>query len=112
MALDSQANLSQTFPLVSNFFVRKIHFLFIMEAFIAAIPKLELHVHLEGTLQPDLMFQLAQENQIELPFSSIQEVLEAYSKLTDLKSFLELYYQGMKVLRKEEDFYRLTMAYL
>ena len=79
--------------------------------FIQAMPKVELHLHLEGSLEPELMFALAKRNQIEIPFKTIEEVKEAYN-FTDLQSFLDIYYQGMNVLQTEQDFYDLTMAYM
>ena len=75
------------------------------------MPKVELHLHIEGTLEPELMFALAQRNQIDLPYQSVQEVREAYH-FTDLQSFLDIYYQGAKVLVQEQDFYDLMWAYL
>ena len=82
-----------------------------MEKFIQDLPKAELHLHIEGTLEPELMFELAQRNNIELPFESVSEVKEAYN-FKDLQSFLDIYYQGSEVLQKEQDFYDLTWAYL
>lgn len=82
-----------------------------MKNFIASLPKAELHLHIEGTLEPELMFALAQRNHIELPFASVSEVREAY-QFTDLQSFLDIYYQGAQVLITEQDFYDLTWAYM
>ncbi len=79
--------------------------------FIQNLPKAELHLHIEGTLEPELMFELARRNNIDLPFSSVAEVREAY-KFEDLPSFLNIYYQGSQVLQTEKDFYDLTTAYL
>lgn len=79
--------------------------------FIHQLPKVELHLHIEGTLEPEMMFQLAQRNQIDLPFASPQEVKAAY-EFTNLQSFLDIYYQGANVLIEEQDFYDLTWAYL
>ena len=79
--------------------------------FIRKLPKTELHVHIEGTLEPELMFELARRNGVELPFGSVEEVRAAYS-FENLQSFLDIYYQGMSVLLREEDFCDLTMAYL
>ena len=79
--------------------------------FIHQLPKVELHLHIEGTLEPEMMFQLAQRNQIDLPFASPQEVKAAYD-FTNLQSFLDIYYQGANVLIEEQDFYDLTWAYL
>ena len=78
--------------------------------FIKKTPKAELHVHIEGTLEPDLLFQLAQRNNIEIPFANINEVKNAYN-FNNLESFLSIYYQGSKVLIKEQDFFDLTWAY-
>jgi adenine deaminase len=78
---------------------------------IQEIPKTELHLHIEGTLEPELMFSLAQRNQIKLPFSSLKETKEAYN-FSNLQSFLDVYYQGANVLINEEDFFDLTFAYL
>lgn len=82
-----------------------------IRALIRAIPKAELHLHIEGTLEPELMFQLASENRIALPFASVDDVRKAYD-FTDLQSFLDIYYAGTRVLIAEADFYRLTWAYL
>jgi len=79
--------------------------------FIHQLPKVELHLHIEGTLEPEMMFQLAQRNQIDLPFATPQEVKAAY-EFTNLQSFLDIYYQGANVLIEEQDFYDLTWAYL
>lgn len=75
------------------------------------LPKAELHLHIEGTLEPELMFKLAQKNNINLPFSSVEEARKAY-QFTNLQSFLNIYYQGANVLQTEQDFYDLTYAYL
>ncbi len=75
------------------------------------LPKLELHLHLEGSLEPELMFALAKRNQINLPFTSIEAVREAY-EFNNLQDFLDIYYQGANVLLHEDDFYDLTWAYL
>ncbi|MFA3793177.1 adenosine deaminase [Aliiglaciecola sp. SL4] len=82
-----------------------------MQAFINNMPKAELHVHLEGTLEPELSFALAKKNNIPLPYKTPEALIDAYD-FTDLPSFLEIYYAGMNVLVKESDFYDLTMAYL
>ncbi len=74
------------------------------------LPKAELHLHIEGTLEPELMFALAQRNKIKLRFSSPAEVRKAY-EFTDLQSFLDIYYEGAGVLRTAEDFHDLAMAY-
>ena len=75
------------------------------------VPKAELHLHIEGTLEPELMFELAARNQIELPYADVDAVRRAYV-FDDLQSFLDLYYAGCDVLRTEQDFYDLTHAYL
>ena len=79
--------------------------------FIKGLPKAELHLHIEGTLEPELIFQLAERNQIKLKYESIDELKEAY-QFSNLQDFLDLYYAGADVLRKEQDFYDLTWAYL
>ncbi|AJA09994.1 Adenine deaminase [Sphingopyxis fribergensis] len=79
--------------------------------FIAALPKAELHLHIEGSLEPELMFELAQRNHVAIPFASIEEVRAAYA-FSNLQDFLDIYYQGMGVLHTEQDFYDLTAAYL
>ena len=76
-----------------------------------ALPKVELHLHLEGSLEPELMFKLAQRNQIDLPFASVEEVRNAY-QFNNLQDFLDIYYQGANALIHEQDFYDLTWAYL
>lgn len=75
------------------------------------IPKVELHIHIEGALEPELMFQLAQRNGVTLPYTSVDELRQAY-QFSDLQSFLDLYYAGTCVLQQEQDFYDLTWAYL
>lgn len=75
------------------------------------MPKVELHLHLEGSLEPEMMFSFAQRNGIQIPFKSVEDVKAAY-KFKNLQEFLDIYYQGMNVLRTEQDFYDLTMAYL
>ena len=82
-----------------------------MEAFIRGLPKVELHLHIEGTLEPEMMFELAERNGVDLPFASVDEVRAAY-EFTDLQSFLDIYYQGAAVLQTEQDFYDLMWAYL
>ena len=81
-----------------------------MKAFIQHLPKVELHLHLEGALEPELMFELAKRNKVSIPFTSIQEVRDAYH-FHNLQSFLDIYYQGANVLVKEEDFYDLTSTF-
>ena len=82
-----------------------------MKQFIDNLPKIELHLHIEGTLEPEMLFDLAQRNHIQLPYRSIQEVRDAYH-FTNLQSFLDIYYQGANVLQTEQDFYDLMWAYL
>lgn len=80
-------------------------------AFIAGLPKAELHLHIEGSLEPELMFALAQRNGVTIPFASVDEVRAAYA-FSNLQDFLDIYYQGMGVLITEQDFFDLTAAYL
>ena len=75
------------------------------------LPKAELHLHIEGTLEPELMWQLAQKHKVTLPYKSVQAIKDAY-QFDNLQSFLDLYYQGADVLRDEDDFYALMWAYL
>lgn len=82
-----------------------------METFIRDIPKAELHIHLEGSLEPELMFRLAERNRVQLPFKSVEDVRRAY-EFTNLQSFLDIYYQGTQVLLQERDFHDLTWTYL
>jgi len=82
-----------------------------MEDFIRSMPKVELHMHIEGSLEPDLMFKLAERNGTPLRFKSVDEVRKAY-QFTDLQSFLDILYEGASVLLKEADFYDMTWAYL
>lgn len=82
-----------------------------MKTFIENMPKAELHVHIEGTLEPELSFALAQKNGVTLNAKTPEEMIAAYN-FHDLPSFLDIYYAGMSVLIDEEDFYQLTMAYL
>jgi len=78
---------------------------------IAELPKAELHLHIEGSLEPELMFKLAKRNDLKLPYSSIEEIKQAYN-FSQLQDFLDIYYAGMSVLITEQDFYDLTMEYL
>ena len=77
---------------------------------IRALPKAELHVHIEGTFEPELMFAIAQRNQIQIPYQSVEEVKQAYN-FHNLQSFLDIYYAGANVLVHEQDFYDLAWAY-
>jgi adenosine deaminase len=79
--------------------------------FIAGLPKAELHLHIEGSLEPEMMFALAQRNGVAIPFASAAAVRAAYD-FSNLQDFLDIYYQGMAVLRTEQDFHDLTAAYL
>jgi len=81
-----------------------------VESFIAGIPKAELHLHLEGTLEPELKFALAERNEVELPYATAAEMRAAYD-FDDLSSFLGVYYEGVSVLLEEEDFFDLALAY-
>lgn len=80
-------------------------------AFAERLPKAELHLHIEGSLEPEMLFRLAQRNNVDIPFKSVEEIRAAYA-FSNLQDFLDIYYQGMNVLRTEEDFFDLTMAYL
>lgn len=82
-----------------------------LRSFVRQLPKAELHVHLEGTLEPELMFSLARRNEVRLPYTSVDHVYAAY-EFADLLSFLQLYYAGCAALVTEDDFYDLTWAYL
>ncbi len=75
------------------------------------LPKVELHLHLEGSLEPELMFALAKRNNIELPFETVEQLRCAY-EFNNLQDFLDIYYQGANVLQVEQDFYDLVWAYL
>src|SRR6202011_5974358 len=82
-----------------------------LATFARDVPKAELHLHIEGTLEPELMFELARRNGIQLPYASAEEVRKAYV-FSDLQSFLDIYYAGCTVLVEEQDFYDLASAYL
>ncbi len=82
-----------------------------MKSFIEGLPKAELHLHIEGTLEPELMFEIAARNSIALPYTSVETLREAYD-FNELQDFLDIYYQGMNVLLTEQDFFDLTWAYL
>ncbi len=79
--------------------------------FARKLPKAELHLHVEGSLEPEMMFELARRNGVTLPYASVEDVRRAYV-FSDLQSFLDIYYAGCRVLMKEQDFYDLTWAYL
>ncbi len=80
-------------------------------SFINKTPKSELHLHIEGSLEPELMFKLSKRNKIEIPFKSVDEIRSAYN-FTNLDSFLKIYYEGSNVLITEEDFFELTWEYI
>ena len=75
------------------------------------MPKAELHIHIEGSLEPELIFTLAARNGVSIPYASVDELRRAYA-FTNLQSFLDIYYAGASVLRKEQDFYDMAWAYL
>jgi adenine deaminase len=81
-----------------------------LSSFVAGLPKAELHLHIEGSLEPEQMFELARRNKVAIPFASVEEVRAAYS-FSNLQDFLDIYYQGADVLRTEEDFRDLATAY-
>ncbi len=81
-----------------------------LDAFIAGLPKAELHLHIEGSLEPELMFALAERNKVAIPFDSVEDVRAAYN-FSNLQDFLDIYYAGADVLRTEEDFRDLGAAY-
>lgn len=82
-----------------------------LPALLAAMPKAELHIHIEGSLEPELIFQLAQRNGVAIPYASVEDLRRAYA-FTNLQSFLDIYYAGASVLLKEQDFYDMAWAYL
>lgn len=82
-----------------------------LPAFLAAMPKAELHIHIEGSLEPELIFRLAQRNGVRLPYASVEDLRRAYA-FTNLQSFLDIYYAGASVLLQEQDFYDMAWAYL
>ena len=75
------------------------------------MPKAELHMHIEGSLEPELIFALAERNSVKLNYASVEELRQAYA-FKDLQSFLDIYYAGASVLLTEQDFYDMTWAYL
>ena len=83
----------------------------LLKNFINNIPKAELHLHIEGTFEPELMFKIAERNKISLKYNSIEEIHSAY-KFNNIQEFLDIYYAGANVLITEQDFYDLTWAYL
>ena len=82
-----------------------------LESLIRSIPKAELHIHIEGSLEPELMFEIGRRNGVKSRFATVEALREAYN-FSDLQSFLDIYYEGAGVLREERDFYDMTMAYL
>ncbi len=82
-----------------------------LPALLRAMPKAELHMHIEGSLEPELIFALAQRNGVSIPYASVEELRRAYA-FTNLQSFLDIYYAGASVLLKEQDFYDMAWAYL
>jgi len=82
-----------------------------MKNFIKNIPKAELHVHIEGTFEPELMFKIAKRNNIKIPYKTVEDIKNAYN-FSNLQDFLDIYYAGASVLITEKDFYDLTWAYL
>jgi adenosine deaminase len=82
-----------------------------VKSFIQRVPKAELHVHIEGTLEPELMFELASRNHVPLRYKTPSEIRKTY-QFSDLQSFLDIYYEGTRVLVRDRDFYELTFAYL
>lgn len=83
----------------------------VTKEFIEGLPKTELHLHIEGSLEPEQMFTFAKRNKVDLPFANVEEIRAAY-QFSELQDFLDIYYQGMGVLQTEQDFYDLTWAYL
>lgn len=82
-----------------------------LPSLLAAMPKAELHIHIEGSLEPELIFQLAQRNGVVLPYASVEDLRRAYA-FSNLQSFLDIYYAGASVLLQEQDFYDMAWAYL
>ncbi|MGV3482528.1 MAG: adenosine deaminase [Sphingobium sp.] len=81
-----------------------------LDTFIAGLPKAELHLHIEGSLEPEQMFAFARRNRVEIPFASVEQIRDAY-RFSNLQDFLDIYYQGADVLRTEADFHDLALAY-
>jgi adenosine deaminase len=82
-----------------------------IDDFIKGMPKAELHLHIEGTFEPELMFKIAERNNLQLKYKSMEDIKEAY-RFSDLQEFLDIYYEGARILNEEMDFYELTWAYL
>lgn len=108
-----QEELSSQRVIKNIYFTQKIYFMDIIsrEKFIKEIPKAELHVHIEGTFEPELMFEIASRNNKKIRYSSIEEIKKAYN-FNNLQDFLNIYYEWASVLIQEQDFYDLTWAYL
>ena len=83
----------------------------VSDDFIRRLPKAELHLHIEGSFEPELMFEIARRNGVDLPYATVDDLKAAYD-FADLQAFLDLYYAGMSVLLHEQDFYDLTAAYM
>ena len=81
-----------------------------LPALLCAMPKTELHIHIEGSLEPELIFALAKRNQVRLSYANVEELRSAYA-FTDLQSFLDIYYAGASVLQQPQDFYDMAWAY-
>ena len=81
-----------------------------LDSFITGLPKAELHLHIEGSLEPELMFELAKRNGIDIPYASVEDVRAAYA-FSNLQDFLDIYYAGANVLRTRQDFHDLAAAY-
>jgi adenosine deaminase len=81
-----------------------------LDRFIAGLPKAELHIHIEGSLEPEMMFALARRNRVSIPFPDVEALRAAY-QFSNLQDFLDIYYRGAQVLRVEEDFHDLALAY-
>ncbi|HMA50978.1 MAG TPA: adenosine deaminase [Magnetospirillaceae bacterium] len=81
-----------------------------LDGFISGLPKAELHLHIEGSLEPEMLMALARRNKVEIPFATVEDIRSAY-RFTRLQDFLDIYYQGANVLRTEEDFHDLALAY-
>src|SRR5437763_14102301 len=81
-----------------------------LQELVRRLPKAELHIHIEGSLEPELIFEMARRNGVSLAYQSVDALRAAYA-FTDLQSFLDIYYAGASVLLKEQDFYDMAMAY-
>lgn len=86
-----------------------------LKAFIEGLPKIELHLHIEGSLEPRMMYDMARRNNVDIPYDSVEDIETAFKRggrFENLQDFLDVYYAGMSVLQNEQDFYELTMAYI